>query len=106
MVYYSTIKSKDFKKFIDKWIELENIILTEVTQPQKNTHGKKSPKIDIATNLNIPKMQTTDHWKPKETPKMCMRHSFLKRGTKISLNLEWKLNESQSEHYVHMEKIY
>ena len=26
-------------KFIGKWIELENIILSEVTQAQKNTHG-------------------------------------------------------------------
>jgi hypothetical protein len=26
-------------KFIGKWMELENIILSEVTQPQKNIHG-------------------------------------------------------------------
>jgi hypothetical protein len=26
-------------KFIGKWIELEKIILSEVTQAQKNTHG-------------------------------------------------------------------
>ena len=28
----------EFMKFLDKWIELENIILSEVTQSQKNTH--------------------------------------------------------------------
>ena len=37
--YYSAIKNKDFMKFTGKWMELENIILNEVTQSQKNTHG-------------------------------------------------------------------
>jgi len=37
MEYYSAIKNNDFMKFIGKWIELENIILSEVTQSQK-TH--------------------------------------------------------------------
>jgi hypothetical protein len=27
-------------KFLSKWLELNNIILSEVTQSQKNTHGK------------------------------------------------------------------
>ena len=39
MEYYSAIKNTDFIKFIGKWMELENIILNEVTQSQKNTHG-------------------------------------------------------------------
>jgi hypothetical protein len=39
MEYYSAIKNNDFMKFAGKWIELENIILSEVTQSQKNTHG-------------------------------------------------------------------
>jgi hypothetical protein len=29
-------------KFLGKWMELENIILNEVTKPQKNTHGMYS----------------------------------------------------------------
>jgi hypothetical protein len=29
-------------KFLGKWIELENIILSEFTQSQKNTHGMLS----------------------------------------------------------------
>ena len=37
--YYSAIKNNDFMKFIGKWLELETIILSEVTQSQKNTHG-------------------------------------------------------------------
>ena len=27
-----------YLKFAGKWMDLENIILSEVTQPQKNTH--------------------------------------------------------------------
>jgi hypothetical protein len=39
MEYYSDIKNNDFMKFlVQKWMELENIILSEVTQSQKNTH--------------------------------------------------------------------
>jgi hypothetical protein len=39
MEYYSVIKNNDFLKFLGKWMELENIILSEVTQSQKNTCG-------------------------------------------------------------------
>jgi hypothetical protein len=42
MEYYSAIKNNDFMKFTGKWVELENIILSEVTQPQKNTHDMHS----------------------------------------------------------------
>ena len=42
MEYYSAIKKNDFMKFLGKWMELENIILSEVTQLQKNTHGMNS----------------------------------------------------------------
>jgi hypothetical protein len=37
--YYSAIINNDFMKFLGKWMELGNIILNEVTQLQKNTHG-------------------------------------------------------------------
>jgi hypothetical protein len=37
--YYSAIKNKDVMKFAGKWIEIENIILSEVRQTQKDTHG-------------------------------------------------------------------
>ena len=42
MEYYSTITNNEFIKFVDKWVELENIILSEVTQSQKNAHGMYS----------------------------------------------------------------
>jgi hypothetical protein len=32
MDYYSSIKNNDFTKFAGKWMELENIMLSEVTQ--------------------------------------------------------------------------
>jgi hypothetical protein len=32
MEYYSAIKNNGFMKFLGKWMELENIILSEVTQ--------------------------------------------------------------------------
>jgi hypothetical protein len=37
MEYYSAIKNIDFMKLAGKWMDLENIILSEVTQSQKNT---------------------------------------------------------------------
>ena len=39
MEYYSAIKNNEFIKFLGKWIQLENIILNEVIQSQKNTHA-------------------------------------------------------------------
>jgi hypothetical protein len=39
MEYYSAIKNNDFVKFRGRWMELENIILSEVTQSQKITHS-------------------------------------------------------------------
>jgi hypothetical protein len=42
MEYYAVTKSNNFMKFAGKWMDLENIILSEVTQSQKNTHGMYS----------------------------------------------------------------
>jgi hypothetical protein len=39
MEYYSAIKNNEFMKFLGKLMELENIILSELTQSQKNKHG-------------------------------------------------------------------
>ena len=40
--YYSAIKPNEFMKFLGKWFDQENIILSEVTQSQKNTLGMQS----------------------------------------------------------------
>ena len=42
MEYYSAIKRDYLMKFSGKWMELKNIILSEVTQSQKNTHDMYS----------------------------------------------------------------
>ena len=45
MEYYSAIKNNEFMKFLGKWMYLEDIIPSEVTQSQKNSH-------DIHTLIN------------------------------------------------------
>jgi hypothetical protein len=40
--YYSAIQNKDIMKFADECMELENNILSEVTQTQKDMHGMYS----------------------------------------------------------------
>jgi hypothetical protein len=42
MEYYLAIKNNEFMKFLDKWMDLEDIILSEVTQSQKNTYDMHS----------------------------------------------------------------
>jgi len=39
MEYYSAIEKEGILSFAGKWMELENIILSEVTQTQKDMHG-------------------------------------------------------------------
>jgi hypothetical protein len=40
--YYLASKKEDILSFAGKWMELENIILSEVTQIQKDMHGMYS----------------------------------------------------------------
>ena len=42
MEYYSAIKKSEFMKFLGKWLDLEGIILSEITQAQKNSHDMDS----------------------------------------------------------------
>jgi hypothetical protein len=42
MEYYSVVKNNEFMKFVGKWMEQDNIILSEATQSQKNTRGMHS----------------------------------------------------------------
>ena len=68
MEYYSAIKNNDYMKFLCKWMDLENIILSEVTQTQKNAHGMYSliSKCILAQKLRISKIEFTDHMKLKK----------------------------------------
>ena len=47
MEYYSDIKNDNILSFAGKWMELENIILSEVAQTQKDMHGMYSLIMDI-----------------------------------------------------------
>jgi hypothetical protein len=42
MEYSSAIKNNEFIKFLSKWMDLEDIILSELTHSQKNTHTMHS----------------------------------------------------------------
>ena len=50
MEYYSAIKNNDVMKFTHKWMEVENSMLSEVTQSKKNTYGMHSMKWIEARN--------------------------------------------------------
>ena len=39
MLYYPAIDNKDIISFTGKWMELENVVLSEIAQSQKYTHG-------------------------------------------------------------------
>jgi hypothetical protein len=54
MEYYSAIKSHEFMKFLGKWMELEEVILSEVTQLQKDV---LTDKRILAKNFRLPKIQ-------------------------------------------------
>jgi hypothetical protein len=40
--YYSAIKNKNILSLAGKWVEIENIILSEVTETQKEMYGMYS----------------------------------------------------------------
>jgi hypothetical protein len=42
MEYYSASKKNEFMKFLGKWLDLEGIIPSEVTQSQKNSNDMYS----------------------------------------------------------------
>jgi hypothetical protein len=42
MEYYSAIKNEDIMSFSGKWMEVKNIILSDIAQTQKDMHGMYS----------------------------------------------------------------
>jgi hypothetical protein len=70
--------NNEFMKFLGKLKELENIVLREVTQSQKNTHGMHSLISGyLAQKLEIPKIQFTDHMKLKRQEDQSVDTSIL-----------------------------
>jgi hypothetical protein len=55
MEYYSVIKKNEFMKFLSKWMDLEGIILSEVTQSQKNSHDMYSLISGFAKHMKLKK---------------------------------------------------
>ena len=54
MEYYSAIKNNEFMKFLGKWMELESVILSKVTQSQKeHTWYSLTNKQMLAQKLKI-----------------------------------------------------
>ena len=51
MEYYLAVKNNNFMKFLVKWMELENIILSAVTQSQKYTWYVLTDKWILAQKL-------------------------------------------------------
>jgi hypothetical protein len=47
MEYYSAIKKNEIMSFAGKWMEMENIMLSETSQTQNNHYGKFSLKCGI-----------------------------------------------------------
>ena len=86
MKYYSAIKNDELMKFLGKWMELENIILSKLTQSQKNTyciHSLKSRWM-LDQKLQIPKIQFTDQMKLMKKEEQSMDTLvLLRRGKKI-----------------------
>jgi hypothetical protein len=55
MEYYSAIKIDECMKFLDKWVYLEDIILSEVTQSQKKSLDMYSPMIGYSPRNLYPR---------------------------------------------------
>jgi hypothetical protein len=50
MEYYSDIKNNEFIKFLGKWVYLEDIILSEVTQsPKKSCEDSKCSRRELSS---------------------------------------------------------
>jgi hypothetical protein len=79
MEYYSAIKNNKFMKILGKWMYLKDIILSDVTQSQKNTLNIHSLISGYyPRNLAYPRynLQNTRKSRRRKT-NMWILHSFL-----------------------------
>ena len=79
MEYYSAIKNNEFMKFLGKWMELESVILIEVTQSQGNTQGMH---VDISPEAPDKQDKIHRHMKLKNKEGQSMDASILLRRGK------------------------
>ena len=89
MEYYSAIKKNEFMKFLGKWMDLEGIILSEVTQSQNNSHAMYSLISGYQPrNLEYPryKIQFAKHMKLKKNEDQSVDTSpFFRIGNKTPM---------------------
>ena len=86
MEYYSAIKNNEFIKFLGKWMDLEDIILSEVTQSQANTLYALTDKwILLSEKLRIPKIQFAKHMKLKKEDQSVDTSFLFRMGNKIHM---------------------
>jgi hypothetical protein len=87
--YYSAIKRNEFMKFLGKWMDLEGIILSEVTQSQRNSHNMYSLRSEyLPQNLGYTwyKIQLAKHMKLKKNKDQSVYTvPFLRIGNKTTL---------------------
>ena len=83
MEYYSTIKKNEFMKFLGKWMDLEGIILSKVTQSQKNSRDMYSLISGYQPrNVEYPRYnQQNTRLSRRRKTKMWILHYFLEWGT-------------------------
>jgi hypothetical protein len=88
------LKTNELMKFFGKWMELINIILSEITQSQKNTHGMHS--------LISGYQPRSSEYSRRRKTKVWILQSFLEGGTKYPWeeiqrqSLEQRLKEKPS----------
>ena len=82
-------------KFLSKCMELENIILSEVTQSQKNTNAMQlNDKRILAQKFWIPEIQLTEFMKLKKKDLVLLRRGN-KYGNKV-WSRDWSKGHSET----------
>ena len=83
MEYYSAIKNNEFMKFLDKWMDLEDITLSE-GNPITKEHASYvlTDKWILAQKHRTPKIQYAKHMKLKNEDQSVDTLPFLRNGNK------------------------
>jgi hypothetical protein len=66
MEFYAAMKKNEMLSFADKWMELENIILSEVSLAQKTKNVCSSLYVDISSRANTTRGLDFNHMIKRE----------------------------------------
>jgi hypothetical protein len=84
--YCAAVKNNEFMKSLDKWMDLDDIILSEVTQSQKITHDMHSLTNGLlAQKLRILNIHFAKLMKLKKEDQSVDTLILLRRGNKIPI---------------------